>query len=803
MGRESKKTRRLLIGIVIAVMALIIPVFVPTGGTAGIIRVRADEKKTEKQELNITKLSVKVGETASLFVRELEVGDKVTYKTSKKKVATVAATGIVTGKKKGSANITAQVKHVDGTTDSYKCKVTVSAAKKEATLKYKEIFTKDELAAALSSSDGGAFKLGLPIKGIDKGITVKGKVVLDLNGQGLLRGSAPYGLFQIVDGGELTITESGKTPTTVMSLSATGGVADCIDGTLIIEGGDFSSAGGRVFYSKGNMIINGGSVSGGSDCNVYVESGTVQINGGSLSGSKSAIYQKDGEVVINAGSLQSSRQCIYSAGGTTVVNGGELSVYEKASPKDPNPFAVAVSGGSVRINGGTIVYDEVGLIIDKGQIFINGGKIYSSQKGDSYAIHSKSAKGNTEITVNGGTLTAGYAALYLDTVTEGGVVVNGGTIESTGPVAITAVKCPLTVTGGKIKCEETICFVNNEKDQAVTFTGGSLSGGAGIVVSGSSDVDIKGVTFKTSNQGLVIGAYYDGKIKYDKDAVKNVLDQRTKEEKGSETAPANGYKRFDITYSKGMYVGDFDTLYSLFCVAYEQLIDEIEIITSKELFDAVFKNQGDLFRKYAGTCMGETTNIHGGYGTYSDGRTKCTIQFTFGWETQINSISFNKSAYKNADKDVQKYSDEIDKILDSIITKDMTDKEKVTAVHDYMCDHYAYADPIIEDETGLKSDHSFHAMLDDGTGVCQAYSSLFHVMMLKLGIDDTLVCGKGASNQWATDWEDHMWNCVVIDGTQYFVDVTWDDSLKCTDYLLKTGSEFYADGLHKQEEFWK
>ena len=130
MGRESKKTRRLLIGIVIAVMALIIPVFVPTGGAAGIIRVRADEKKTEKQELNIKKLSIGVGETASLFVRELEVGDKVTYKTSKKKVATVAATGIVTGKKKGSANITAQVKHVDGTTDSYKCKVTVSAAKK-------------------------------------------------------------------------------------------------------------------------------------------------------------------------------------------------------------------------------------------------------------------------------------------------------------------------------------------------------------------------------------------------------------------------------------------------------------------------------------------------------------------------------------------------------------------------------------------------------------------------------------------------------------------------------------------------
>lgn len=800
MGRESKRSHRFLKGLAIVLTAVTAFTFVPTGGAAGMTYVHADEKKTEKQKLNITKLSIGVGETASLYVRGLKLGDKVTYKSSKKKYATVTSSGLVTAKKKGSTNITVKVTHSGGKSDSYKCKVTVSAAKKETTPKYKEIFTKDELTEALSSGKGGAFKLGVPVAGIRETIPVKGEVILDLNGQGVVKGETVNGMFTITDGGRLTIKDSGKTPTTVINYSPKGHVADCVDGKLIIEGGSFTSSGTNVFCSfGGDLVINGSEISGGSDSNIFVGSGNVTVNGGSLSGSKDAICISDGDVVVNNGSFKASRYCVRAQGGTCVINGGDFSLYEKKA-EDPHPYIFAVAGGTVSVGGGQMHYDEVGMLVNKGRVFVNGGEI-ASDKSTSYAVYVKNADGNAEITVNGGTLKAGYAAMLLENITDGGVVINGGTIESTGPVAISAVKCPLTITGGKIKCENTICSVNNEKGQVTAFTGGSYTGGVGIVAAGDADINIEGGTFKTSREGLVIGSKYSGEIKYDKNIIKNVYDQREDDEKNNEKDQANGYKRFDVKYTKGMQVFDFDTLYSLFCIAFENLTDEIDIYTSPQIFDAVYLNFGDLFRKYSGSCNGETTNLKAGKTIYPDGRVEYVIKFDFGMESQINSISLNKSAYKKADKAVREYSDEIDKILGSIIDENMTDVEKITAVHDYMCDNYEYADPIVED--GPKSDHSFHAMLDDGTGVCQAYSSLFHVMMLKLGIEDTLVVGKGASDQWATKWESHMWNCVTLDGEQFFVDVTWDDNLACKDYFIKSATDFYADGLHRQEGFWK
>ncbi len=779
-------------GCIAVLVAALILVFVPKdfGWASEIIAVQADEK--EKTKLNETKISIMVGETGNLYVEGLDAGDKVTYKSSKKKVAAVAATGIVTAKKSGTANITATVKHLDGTSDKYKCKVTVTKAKTGKTPEYTVISGKAELEKALASGEDGAYRLKAGMSGIANPFHITGNVTIDLNGN-LVRGSSKTSIFQISDGGSLTLVDSSEKKDSTLLNTGKGCTISCFDGTLILDAGYIMSQGDSVVYSEGDLTVKDAKFSGGSISNLYVKNGTALINGGDFFGSQRGICLVEGEAIINDAVIESVAYALQVRGGTMAVYGGTYKT------TDDKGYIAAVQNGTFISNGGNSTIGSVGIITEKGRVIVNGGSFTAGKNKDSYGIYAANTLGKTQITVNGGSLTAGYAGMFLENVSEGSTVINGGTIESTGPVAVTVKDSQITVTGGKITCEETALYVNNESENTALITGGTFTAENCVSVLGKTDMSITGGKFKADGYGLLINSNVSGKIEYDKSLFKKLLDQRSSGDDKIDKVSSNGYKRFDVKYKKGMYVGDFDTLYSLLCIAFEQLIDEIDIYTSPEIFTAVYNKYGDLYRKYNGTV--ETTPFHAAWTMCSDGRMEYVIQLDFGMETQINSISLNKSAYKKADKTVRKYSDEIDEILASIIEDDMTDEEKITAVNDYMCENYEYADPIIEE--GFDSDHSFHAMLDDGTGVCQAYATLFHVMMLKLGIEDTLVVGKGASNQSATKMEDHMWNCVVLGGKEYFIDVTWDDSLKTTDYLLKSAKDFYADGLHLQEDFWR
>jgi len=792
MGKDSKNTYGRLIGYVAVFVAIILLMFVPTdiGSASEIISLHAEE--TKKAGLNESKITLMVGETGNLYVDGLEAGDKVTYKSSKKKVASVGATGIVTAKKKGSANITATVKHLDGTSDKYKCKVKVIKAKAENVPEYTVVNGKGELENALASGEDGAYRLKAGMSGIKDPFHITGNITIDLNGN-LVRGSSEYALFQVSDGGSLTLVDSSSKKDSTILNTGSGCVVTCFDGTLILDAGYLMSQGESVVYSEGNLTVKDVKFSGGSISNLYVKKGTALINGGDFFGSHRGISLAEGEVVINDAVIESEVSALQLNGGTMVVYGGTYKT------TDDKGYIAALKNGTFISNGGNSTIGAIGIIAEKGRVIVNGGSFTAGKNPESYGIHAVNTSGETQITVNGGTVTAGYAGMLLENVSEGSAVINGGTIESTGPVAVSVKDSEITVTGGKISCENTALYVNNESENTALITGGTFTAETCVSVMGKTDMSITGGKFKAENNALIINSNVSGKIEYDKSLLKKILDQRGDGEEKTDNASSNAYKRFDVKYKKGMYVEDFDTLYSLVCVAFEQLTDEIDIYTSPEVFNALYRNFGDLYRKYSGTA--ETTRINANQISYSDGRTEYVIKLTFGMESQINSISLNKSVYKKADKTVRKYSDEIDEILDSIIGEDMTDEEKITAVHDYMCENYEYADPIVE--TGLKSDHSFHAMLDDGTGVCQAYATLFHVMMLKLGIEDTLVVGKGASNEQATKWEDHMWNCVVLDGNEYFIDITWDDSLGNTDYLLKSAKDFYANGQHLQEDFWK
>ncbi|MCR5210714.1 MAG: hypothetical protein K6C99_10920 [Lachnospiraceae bacterium] len=99
-------------------------------------------------------------------------------------------------------------------------------------------------------------------------------------------------------------------------------------------------------------------------------------------------------------------------------------------------------------------------------------------------------------------------------------------------------------------------------------------------------------------------------------------------------------------------------------------------------------------------------------------------------------------------------------ILPGIVGNRISDKDKIQAVHDWMCNNYCY-------DYSLNSDNGYEILVT-GTGTCEAYSEAFDLFMGLLDIPCVLVRGDGNGGY-------HAWNRVVADGELLEIDVTWDD----------------------------
>ncbi len=94
--------------------------------------------------------------------------------------------------------------------------------------------------------------------------------------------------------------------------------------------------------------------------------------------------------------------------------------------------------------------------------------------------------------------------------------------------------------------------------------------------------------------------------------------------------------------------------------------------------------------------------------------------------------------------------------------------EKEKYVHDYIVNHCTYTLP---EESAMAN--TMYGCLVEGRAACEGYSRTFQYIMNALGIDNRLVIGDAAND--GVNYIKHMWNYVILDGSGYFVDVTWDD----------------------------
>ena len=135
-----------------------------------------------------------------------------------------------------------------------------------------------------------------------------------------------------------------------------------------------------------------------------------------------------------------------------------------------------------------------------------------------------------------------------------------------------------------------------------------------------------------------------------------------------------------------------------------------------------------------------------------------------------------------ADHDWRYISDaaqaEAERVVDELITSNMSDYEVVKTLHDYLVTHCDY-DYRVDIGNMPFISHQAEGALLKGTAVCSGYAKAYEAMLDAAGIPNETITGYAGGY--------HAWNLVQVDGQWYHVDTTWDDpTTRGGDYIRYT-----------------
>lgn len=170
-------------------------------------------------------------------------------------------------------------------------------------------------------------------------------------------------------------------------------------------------------------------------------------------------------------------------------------------------------------------------------------------------------------------------------------------------------------------------------------------------------------------------------------------------------------------------------------------------------------------------------NIVSTYSTDKNYPSKVSIKwlYTDGYEVAYSYLypaSLLNLSAKN--KETRKV---VDSFLKSQITQDMSDKDKIKAVHDYLITNTKYDTALVQKgEMSANTSDSYlaYGVLVKNVGVCDGYAKAFNMFMDILGIPSDRVVGTSYYNNMSVC---HAWNRVFIDDQYLNIDVTWDDPI--------------------------
>ena len=124
----------------------------------------------------------------------------------------------------------------------------------------------------------------------------------------------------------------------------------------------------------------------------------------------------------------------------------------------------------------------------------------------------------------------------------------------------------------------------------------------------------------------------------------------------------------------------------------------------------------------------------------------------------------------------------VKKMVKETVNDNMTDMQKVKALHDKLCS-------MVEYDTGNEDDPKNHTDISvflNESSVCEGYARAYNLLLNEAGIESCYVYN-----------DSHAWNIVNIGGHYFHIDSTWDDGdvVEYTWYM-KNDDEIRDDGSH-------
>lgn len=117
------------------------------------------------------------------------------------------------------------------------------------------------------------------------------------------------------------------------------------------------------------------------------------------------------------------------------------------------------------------------------------------------------------------------------------------------------------------------------------------------------------------------------------------------------------------------------------------------------------------------------------------------------------------------EENINKINMIVDEIIDNNIDANMSTKEKIKTIHDYIIDKTEYDTLKTENINDITYQSNMaYGVLVEGYGICSGYSDT-----MKLFLDRLNIVNYKISN------DQHIWNLVLLDGEWFHLDLTWDD----------------------------
>lgn len=125
-------------------------------------------------------------------------------------------------------------------------------------------------------------------------------------------------------------------------------------------------------------------------------------------------------------------------------------------------------------------------------------------------------------------------------------------------------------------------------------------------------------------------------------------------------------------------------------------------------------------------------------------------------------------------------SAQVRRIVRENTNDDMTDMEKVIALHDWVCSNTKYTEGSISE----RENHCDVSIFMNEYTVCEGYARACNLLYHEAGLES-----------WYVNSSDHAWNIVNVEGNYFHVDTTWDDiDGTSRKWFMKSDEEFRKEG---------